>query len=774
MGTGRGQSLLGLAALACLVLASRVAAEPEPAPAPPPIAEAPPSPESAPPPVARGVEEIIVTAQKREQSIQDTPISMSAVAGDDAAFRGIRGMADLQHAIPNLSYSEREGGATVAIRGVGLNVEFGSVESAVAAHVDGHYQSKISTGILGMNDLERVEVLRGPQGTLYGRNATGGAINFILKKPTDELEGHVRFGYGSFDTLNVFGVVSGPIVKDLLNARVYGEYDETGGFIENLTLGQTVGDRDGFGGRLALSFFPLESLTADFSVITRKDHSAPVEVMVTPPRPDLELRLTILPSSPDTYTLGNPHEVKEQQRERGHRDTTDATTTITWDSRYATIKSITGAQYHYLMHSYDNDAQARSTFFLRQRRDRSVNLSQEINLSNSLDLWWGMKLDWLAGAFYYRDDYHIFIPVDISTAAAGLGLFVFASGEEVTNAYAGFGDATLWLTDWARVFGGLRQSFEDKTLFQNVRAFGPGHVPLGDLPDAVEDAAQLSLCNNVNLETSFDNLSPRYGVQFDVFEGIMIYGQQALGFKAGGANPFACQNIYDPEEVDAKEAGLKTTWLDGNLTANLAYFTNDYTDFQVLKTQGLEGPVVNAEEASIDGVEVEVHARPFASVSELLAPFSLDVGASWLDARYDVFTDVDPGDPGLPGLPKVQNLAGHQMNRAPDYRLNVGAEYQWRVPVPWLGALRARLEYFRTDDVVFRPYGRADDKQEGYSLWNTYVSLTNASDKVEVRFFGKNLGDTEYFAMIAAQQLGTHYGEPGPPRAFGGELTVRF
>jgi iron complex outermembrane recepter protein len=745
---------------------------PADAAAPPPAAEAPvPAPAEA---KHRGVEEIVVTAQKREASIQEVPISMSAVSGEDATFRGIRGVSDLQFAVPNLNYSEREGGATVAIRGVGLNVEFGSVESAVAAHIDGHYQGKISTGILGLNDVDRIEVLRGPQGTLYGRNATGGAINFILKKPTDEFEGHVRFGYGSFDTLNLFGVVSGPIIENVLNARAYAEYDQTDGFIENLTLDRTVGDRDGYGGRVALSYFPLENVTADLSILSRLDHSAPVEVMRTPPRPDLEARLTIIPSSPDTYTLGNVHEVKEQRRERGQRDTQDATATIAWESPWATVKSISGAQYHYLMHQYDNDAQSRPTFYLKQRRDRSITVTQEVNISNSLDLPWGMKLDWLVGAFYYKDDYHIFIPVDLLEAALGADLFVFAAGEEETNAYAGFGDATLWLLDWVRVFGGIRQSFEDKTLFQNVRAFGPGHIPIENLPEAIQDAAQLSLCNDVTLETSFDNFSPRYGVQVDAWDGIMVYGQHSLGFKAGGANPFACNNIYDPEEVDSWEVGVKTTWLDGSVTANFAWFTNDYTDFQVLKTQGLEGPVVNAKAASIDGVELEVRAQPFGYVTELLAPLSLDVGASWLDARYDDFMDVDPGDPGLPGFPKVQDLAGHQMNRAPDYRLNAGVEYQWKVPVEMLGNLRARLEYFKTDDVVFRPYGRADDKQPGYSLWNTYLSLTNAADDIEVRFFGKNLGDEEYFAMIAAQQLGTHYGEPGAPRAFGGEVTLRF
>ncbi|MGH7821603.1 MAG: TonB-dependent receptor, partial [Candidatus Binatia bacterium] len=205
---------LGLASLAGFVpLAS--AEEPQPEAAEPAIPSTPPG-------GAAGIEEIVVTAQKREANIQDVPISMTALGGEEAGFRAVRDLFDLQRQVPNLDVGEREGNSTVSIRGVGLNVEFGNVEGSTAIHIDGHYQPRVTSGIFGLNDLERVEVLRGPQGTLYGRNATAGAINFILKKPTDELEGMVRLGYGSFDTKSVFGVVSGPLVKGLLNARLYG------------------------------------------------------------------------------------------------------------------------------------------------------------------------------------------------------------------------------------------------------------------------------------------------------------------------------------------------------------------------------------------------------------------------------------------------------------------------------------------------------------------------------------------------------------------------
>jgi len=181
------------------------------------------------------VEEIIVTAQKREADLQDVPISMSAFSGDDLNFREVRSLADLQYQVPNLNYGEREGGATVTIRGVGLNVEFGAVESGVATHIDGHYQPKVTTGILGINDLERVEVLRGPQGTLFGRNTTAGLFNIIPKKPTDEYEGFIQGEYGELDREHVSLGVGGPIVKNRLDFRVSALWEQRDGYMENTT-----------------------------------------------------------------------------------------------------------------------------------------------------------------------------------------------------------------------------------------------------------------------------------------------------------------------------------------------------------------------------------------------------------------------------------------------------------------------------------------------------------------------------------------------------------
>jgi iron complex outermembrane receptor protein len=522
---------------------------------------------------------------------------------------------------------------------------------------------------------------------------------------------------------------------------------------------------------------PLENVTDDLSIVTRTDHMVPVEVMVTPPRADLEAMLSIIPpSTPNDFVLSNRHRVKENRLGKGHKETYNAVNTLTWDTEYATIKSISGAQYHYLQFFYENDAEDRSTFFLKPNRERSVTISQELNISHSLALPYRMKLDWLFGGFVFHQRYDTLIDVDIPDSIVPGGIAVAAKTYENVSAYAGFGDATFRATRWLRLFAGLRQSFEDKDLIQGLQAYvGPTRIPVPPIPVPIEDLLHVHLCKDLHLRTSFNNLSPRYGAQVDATDSVMLYAQQAFGFKAGGANPFACDNIFKPEKVDSKEIGVKSRWFEGLLTANFSLFINDYTDFQVAKTTGLEGPVVNAKRAQIYGGELELHTRPLADISRRLAPLSIDLAASWLHARYKNFTDVDPANPGQPGMPFVQNLAGHHMNRAPDYTLTIGTQYDWPVPLTGFGLLRARSEWFFSDKNYFRPYQLThDDRQNAYSLWNAFVSVANSQDNAEFRLFAKNILNTQYLTNISATQIGTHYGEPGPPLTIGGEVQYRF
>ncbi len=717
----------------------------------PPLAGA----EEEAPPASRSsaIEEIVVTAERREASLQDTALSVDALGGADLEFRSVESFTDLQYQVPNLSFGELDGSTHVTIRGVGPNVFTGAAEQPVAINIDGVYQPRATTGILGINDVERIEVLRGPQGTLYGRNATAGAINFILKKPTDELEAKLRLGLSRFDGVDFVGVVSGPIVKGLVNARLLGEYDETGGFIENLVFGRKVDDRSGKGGRVAVGVLPFSGMTADFSILYRKDDDVdPPAVLIKAPDPLLEAMIGIVPptrSNPDDFVEGRFDEVKENRLGVGETETTNGSLAISWDLGFARVQSTTGFQKHSLFQDYENDSTARSIFHVAGRRDSSRSLMELLSASGSF---W--RIEWLAGGFFFDEDFEIFIPVDNPPALAGAGLRVRTSGDEDIRSLAFFGDATLSITRWLQFFAGLRFTRDDKAMLQSVGLFtGPGvPVPLG-------------ACDDNRVRNHFTDSSPRYGVRLKPTDDIMIYAHRQQGFKSGGVNFTGCDDAFEPEEVETTEVGLKSSWFDRRVVANVAFFDSDYRNFQVFTTPagGIVPVVVNAESATIRGGEIEVQA-------ELLEGLSMDAGVSLLDAAYDEFRDTDTANPSA----GRQDLSGRPLNWAPDYTVGLGLEYQRPIPLGPLGMLRLRGEWFRTDDVVFRPFGAKEDEQEGYSIANAFASVATASERYELRLFGKNLGQTRYFVTKAATLIGHRWGTVGAPRVLGLELTARF
>jgi len=702
------------------------------------------------------IEEIVVTAQKNASSVQDLPLAVSAISGKDLAMRGVGGVADLQYQVPSLNYSERSGVVLVTIRGVGNNVDTGFAEPAVASHVNGAYQPRASTGALGMADVARIEVLRGPQGTLYGRNATGGAINYILNEPTDTFEARVTAGAGTLQNGKLVGVVSGPLVDDVLNGRVVVDIDRQNGYVEELERGRELGASRSAEGRVALQLFPGDDLSMSLDLLYRDDrHLDPNFVLVNPPKPELEARLGIVPptqSNPDDYTLGDYHKVKNNFYNEGQRDTSNGILKVDWDMGWASLKSLTGLQDHQIVRSYDQDATRRDIFHVINFFEDSRSFSQELNLQGVPD--WGR---WIIGAYYFREDYFINIPIEIPAAAAGAGLGIDLFGQYDIQAQALFADATLDISSRLRAFGGLRYSEDKKELTQTVRLFA------GGLDGQRLDPGNGVTCEDLHTVLRFDNLSPRYGLQFDLAEDVMVYAQQQKGYKSGDANFSTCNNTFEPERVDSIELGLKSTWFDRRLIANLALFTNKYTDFQVFKVSGTQGFVVNAPRAKINGGEIELTALPWESLT-------VSLNASYLDARYVEFRDTDPANPDA----GEQDLAGNQLSRAPTYTLGFGLEQE--ILIDWwkLANLRLRGEYFRSEDVYFRPYGEDMDKQDAYSLVNAFATLLGWDDRFSLRLYGKNLTDKAYLQHVFADSIGSRVGQPAPPRSFGIDISYRF
>jgi iron complex outermembrane receptor protein len=746
----------------------------------------------------QGIEEIVVTAQKRAENIEKIPISVTALGEDDLKFRGVNDLSDLQFQVPGLYFGNgTTGNQRASIRGVGTNVDTSNVEVPIASYVDGVYQARsFRSPNLGL-DLKRVEVLRGPQGTLFGRNATGGALNIILQEPTDDYTGKVKLGIGNYGQGTVQGVASGPLVKGLLSGRLAGLFDHYDGDVQNVfqnrVTGKWTNGQNNGAGRLALRYTPLESLSADLSLLANKQTggaTVPQVVNILAGDPLLEAQGTVVPptqSMPNLFINGHhPHKARINSPMKGDAENYQGALNTQWDFSWGSLKSITGYQDHVLFKNVDLDGTARSLYWYKSWRDSSRAFTQEFNLYGSTQ-WF----TWLAGSHFMHEDYEtVFDPIALPDFAFGQGLTIVVRAFEKVDSYSFFGDGTVLLPWSFKLFGGLRFTHDQKSLLQSLHAepgsgllVGPPGTASPILIPGIGLPVPQEACENLRSKDSFHNVSPRYGLGWEPTEDVDIYVKESFGYNAGGHNFTVCNNAYKSETLDTIEGGVKTTWFRGRLVANTAIFTNDYKNFQTLKnSSALLVEIVNAPAASMVGAELELMGRP-------LDQLTVNAGTSLLHSEYVKFEDTDPTNPNA----GVQNLKGHQLSGAPNYTVNLGAEYEWPLPDRWQSifgaltpnalaprALRFRPEWFHSDLVVFRPYassapyGGKEDKQKNYSIFNLFVTVTSRDEKLELRLFGKNLLDRQYYAEKFGTAFGQRIGIGAPPRTFGAELTYSF
>ncbi len=706
---------------------------------------------------------MVVTAQKRPELAQDVPISITALGADALQFRQVNDLQDLQYQVPGIFYSKDvSAGQQITIRGVGLTDDSGSVELPVATYIDGVYQTRGFRGdTLGI-DVDRVEVLRGPQGTLFGRNATGGAINIILAQPTDEFVSKVLVGGGNYGQANVEGVASGPIIKGLLDGRLAASFDRTDGWVENELNGKTIDGHSNYTGRLALKFQPLDSLTADFELLGNEmvgGGVAPPIVNILVGSPKLEASQTISPPTtnfPNLFINGhNPWNVKVNSPDGGNLANIQGALTVKWDlTSWASLKSITALQNHTITSHWDGDGTGTDLLVVPNRRAWTTAITQEFDLQGS-QRWF----NWLAGAYVIHDDfYNKFAPLYLPPFVFGEGLTTNAMGEEQLTSFSFFGDSTVNLPWNFKAFGGLRYTQDEKhtaqTSFSQIGVPGRGAPFPGG-------------CFNLQFEDHFNNWSPRYGLLWDATENIRLYAKRSFGYNGGGHYFNTCDDGYKSETLDSTEAGLKSRWFEGRLTANVSLYLNQFHNFQVFRQVGVSSSETNAKRAKMQGAEIELVALPIEQVT-------LNTGISLLRSEYKGYSDTDVTNPSA-GL---QNLSGDQLTRAPNYTVTSGAEYS--LPIPGtLETFRLHGEWFLTDYILFRPYGGTgyggeEDRQRPYSIFNAFATLSSPGDKYQVRLFCKNLMNQEYYDYKVAYSWGARLGVGGVPRQLGIELLASF
>jgi len=754
-------------------------------PAASPAAKASPaaaaSPQAKASPASTGVEEIVVTAQKREQLSQQVPIALTAITAENIKFRDINDLSDLAMQVPGMQYAQDlVGGQQIFIRGIGVDDTSNDIESPIATYVDGVYQTRtFRAPTLGI-DLERIEVLKGPQGTLFGRNATGGALNIILTPPSDDLTAIAKVGGGSYGQVLTQGSVSGPLIKHILDIRVSGGFSRDDGWIINEINGRPVNNHNEGDGRVALSFHPLENLSLDYEFLGSKMTGG--GTTATPVNIAFFQGPGIPPVPKSDYINGNnPWKGKFFWPFEGNMENTQNSGTIKWDfADWASLKSITAFQQHTIgQETFEEDGTAfpladfggipSTGGGAHNANDRFF--SQELNLTGTKDITFfknEQPFSWILGSYYGYENYSSAYPAyhvyDFSVTGGNIG-------RETLNTYSVFGDATIPLPWNFSAFGGVRYTYDKKTQDQTV------YLRLGKTGPFLNIPGLGGTCTNLQSDDGFHNVSPRVGLGWAPNETVNFYVKYSEGYNAGGHYAYGCQDGYKPETLDTVEGGMKGRWFDGRLTADFAGYWNTFKNFQIYQNNPpVSSILINAPKAEEWGGEFAVTAIPFENAR-------VDLGLSIMHSQYDEFMDADPFNPAA----KLQNLAGNQMERAPNHTEYVGLEYDWQVP--WervlgeksalrLGALRMRGEWYHTDYLVYRPFGKtgfagANDVQNPYSIFNLYATLPTEDEKWALHFFAKNFTNTKYFGYKGENPWGWD-GQGGMPPWFGGDLTYRF
>jgi iron complex outermembrane receptor protein len=694
------------------------------------------------------LEEVVVTARKREESLQETPISVMAFGGDSLEQQNVSNITAMDVKMPNVAIggSGGLGGSNAAfyVRGIGTSRNAVNQESAVALYVDDGYYGRSDGALLSVMDVEKIEVSRGPQGTLFGRSATAGAIRYITAKPSDELEGKVQATLGSENRRDLKGMVNIPL-SDEVALRLVGATLNQDGHVESAYDSTDYGDVNSDLVRAYLRWDASENvevlLSADYTTMDTNG-GASILLGVNPNAPFV-VGEAAAGFDATTLPTGDYDTSYQTAKNFNKTDNTGTNLTINWDlTEDIALKAATSYRDIDVEGAYDTDGTHASLFEQEYERDITM-FSQEFNLSGvSLD----GKLSWVTGLFYYDEkasDVRL-VPTTVNSRDRSNTRIV--DPIEVQS-WAVFGQGTYDLNDAWSVTLGLRYTEDEKEISANeLNADGAEKV------------------ETVNRSQTWDAITGRLSLEWQVQEDIFLFSSFARGFRSGGFNDRIRTNLpdnhfgiteFDEEILDMVEIGVRSELLDRRLRLNATAFFGEYTDMQLGSIiPGTNRTVVqNAGESEIKGIEAEL-------MFALTETLTVDATFGYLDTEYVQLDDV-----------VTAMTTDSDFPRAPELSFSIGLEADF-------DTLIARLDYGWKDD--FRTVEADNDYviQDAYGLLN--LNLTYQPDNADwsLSVFGTNLTDEEYLVsglnLDAGKPLGVIQGEPGRFREFGVKLDYQF
>lgn len=759
-------------------------------------------------------DEVVVTAQRVEQTVQEVPISLIALDGEELEQTSIDDVSELATTVPGLVISGQassDGQVSLFLRGIGSSTQGIGVESTVGFYVDGIYVPRPQALVTDFLDVQRVEVLRGPQGTLWGRNSTGGALNVITRSPQASFRGRLMGEYAELDgpasaeEQRYNFSLSGPL-SDRIWGRLAAQRAVADDFTLNRSTGSTVRNADSLAGRVGVTFAPADdwALTVRLDAVDDDAHD------------NFQLRPQL---SSDTNTLGtllrffdiglptDVHAIASDLTPISEYQESGLSVHGDWSlAPNVRLESITG--YRELESFRRSDIDGTPLEFVENLDSADVDWwSQELKLNGSTE-----RTEWIAGLYYFEEEAANF--TDLPSDQALFSVFFFASNPQLflfdptdfcslgfvaPTSFCGIDYYGLFAPSLGLPLPGNKASanFFDRSLStESAAVYGQLYWHLSDrltLTGGLRytDDSKRHQLTTLDFTTftpqsraesdGWSALTPKVGVEFRPNDETMLYGSVTTGYKSGGFNSTSIQPSFDEESITSYEVGIKSSLLDRELTLNASAFLYDYDDLQVQVLFPDRSRVENAASAEVQGVELDLRYQPTYRLG-------LSLGVALLDDEFDGFFSQDPVtiagvqdelsrqgifDPVAVGMAvaavPVLDLSGNGLPRAPDTEVTASLQYTFELGESELTAL-GRYQY--TDDIAFDPFERL--VQESYGVFDASLRYTPGSGGWWVNVYGRNLGDEEYRLTELFVSFTGSLAVWAPPRSYGVQVGWGF
>jgi iron complex outermembrane receptor protein len=733
------------------------------------------------------IETVIVTAEKRSEDIQKVSVAVTALNGTQLESRGVLGFKELTTQVPSLRFGAGVTGGenVITMRGLGSQNTTPGGDSPVAYSVDGVYLQRTTAVDPEFYDVT-VQVLRGPQGTLYGRNSVGGSVNVLSNKPDDTFGGEAEVGIGNYSANLVRAYLTGPIVKDGdfdILFRLTGEVANHDPYAINLSTkpganhNADAQDFQMIRGQIQIDFNSDVNLLLTGSYNHNNDIAAPITAWWQTPTRYVGLGAPIALGSPcdfSTPALFDPRRYCHEAPEAASNAVKLFSGTLNWHLGWADFTSVTGYSDSAVSQMSDGDGSDAPIAFGASWVLRQHQISEEARLQSNDE---AAALSWIAGFYYFwSDNFENFAYIDtgfndVFPFPQVVDQFTFLShGHTATRSYAPFGQLDF---DLAKTSVGIPLTITAGLRYTRDTKYGTNFLDYR-LPLICPPPGTCLLVPDLPFSKSWSSVTPRFALSYQANDNLLLYASASRGYLSGG-NIIGLPSVYNPESLWSYEVGFKSTFWDDRARLNVAAYHEEITGLQVFIQSSTQSGINNVNGLTqVNGIESELTLEP---VDNLL----LNVTATFTSAHYGEYLTTDnrfgappPGCTfGAP--PTLCNFKGNDLNQTPPYAISLGAQYTF--DTEW-GTITPRVDAYFSGEVNFLPDNLSP--QKAYTQTNIHVTWESPSRQYKIMAFVNNLEDADVISNDGLQSitLGQQVLEPDnfvyyPPRTFGLRLAIK-